>query len=485
MPPQIRDRIKDLRRVKASELTPNPRNWRKHPPAQQRAMAAALDEIGFADAVLAREVDGGLELIDGHLRTETVPDAELPVLVLDVTEAEADKLLATLDPLAAMATTDAAKLGDLISHLTVSSKDLQQVVDQTAAGAGIEAAPDEVAEPEVPPIEQVDQLREKWKTEPGQVWQLGRHRVACGDCRNADDVARLLDGDQINVAITSPPYASQRKYVEGSGFEPIHPDNFVEWFAPVQENVAQNLADDGSWFVNIKEHCHDGQRVLYVKDLTLAHVRQWGWRFVDEFVWSHGGTPKAVKQRFKNGWEPVFQFAKGKHKFRPDAVRHTTESKNRVENQGWNGRHPSKEDGHGLRMKDGQPNRPKKKQVGSNAALQGSAAGGAAIRHAVEANKFGFAYPSNHLALGKNREALGHGAAFPTSLPAFFIKAFSDPADLVFDPFGGSGSTLIAAEEEGRACAIMDIAAEYVAVMLERWHKMTGDDPKLEGASNG
>ena len=451
MPPKIRDRIKDLRRVKASDLMPNPRNWRKHPPAQQRAMAAALDEIGFADAVLAREVDGGLELIDGHLRTETVPDAELPVLVLDVTEAEADKLLATLDPLAAMATTDAAKLGDLISHLTVSSKDLQQVVDQTAAGAGIEAAPAEVAEPEVPPIEQVDQLREKWKTEPGQVWQLGRHRVACGDCRNADDVARLLDGDQINVAITSPPYASQRKYVEGSGFEPIHPDNFVEWFAPVQENVAQNLADDGSWFVNIKEHCHDGQRVLYVKDLTLAHVRQWGWRFVDEFVWARGGVPGKWPNRFKNQWEPVFHFS----------------TSSAVKMRHNNVVVPSTD------VLSYSPDNPKSKTgFHSNKGRKTKTAGDA--------------LPGNLLKIRPEvTQTENHPAPFPTKLPAFFIKAFSDPDDLVFDPFGGSGSTLIAAEEEGRACAIMDIAAEYVAVMLERWHKMTGDDPKLEGASDG
>ena len=301
------------------------------------------------------------------------------------------------------------------------------------------------AEPvEAPSGEQLDALREKWKTEPGQVWQLGRHRVACGDCRNAEEVARLLDGQQINVAITSPPYASQRKYIEGSGFEPVHPDKFVEWFASVQENVAQNLADDGSWFVNIKEHCHDGQRVLYVKDLTLAHVRQWGWRFVDEFVWVHAGMPKKVQQRFKNGWEPIFQFTRDRHKFRPERVRVKSD-------------HVPKGDGRKTSDRQG--------------------LGGSGLGDYINAS--GLAFPSNCLSLGFNREALGHGAAFPTTLPAFFIKAFSDPDDLVFDPFGGSGSTLIAAEEEGRACAIMDIAAEYVAVMLERWHKMTGDDPIL------
>src|SRR5437764_13097579 len=99
---QIRDRIKDFRRVKAEQLRPHPRNWRTHPAAQQDAMRGVLAEIGYADALLARELaDGSLQLIDGHLRAEVTPDALVPVLVLDVTEQEALKLLVTLDPLCA------------------------------------------------------------------------------------------------------------------------------------------------------------------------------------------------------------------------------------------------------------------------------------------------------------------------------------------------------------------------------------------------
>jgi len=149
----IKDRIKELRRVPASSLVPNPKNWRQHPPAQQRAMAAALDEIGFADAMIAREIDDGkLQLIDGHLRQETAGEELVPVLVLDVSEDEADKLLATLDPLAAMATADAEKLSDLISHMTINSDDLQSVVDGIAEDAGI-------APPDFQPVTEDDQSR--------------------------------------------------------------------------------------------------------------------------------------------------------------------------------------------------------------------------------------------------------------------------------------------------------------------------------------
>ena len=113
----IRDRIKELRRVEARQLIPNSKNWRTHPESQKNALRGLLAEVGFADALLAREMsDGRLQLIDGHLRAETTPDMRVPVLVLDVNEEEADKLLATLDPLAAMA----GKNDDMFAELTRS-----------------------------------------------------------------------------------------------------------------------------------------------------------------------------------------------------------------------------------------------------------------------------------------------------------------------------------------------------------------------------
>jgi ParB-like nuclease domain len=135
---KIRDRIKALRRVPAANLRPNPRNWRKHPQAQQDALRGILAEVGFADALLARELpDGSLELVDGHLRAETLPDQELPVLVLDIDEAEANKLLATLDPLAAMAEADTAKLDELMREIDTGSAALQSMLAQLAEDKGI------------------------------------------------------------------------------------------------------------------------------------------------------------------------------------------------------------------------------------------------------------------------------------------------------------------------------------------------------------
>src|SRR5262245_1944752 len=107
----FRDRVKELRRVRAGDLRPSGKNWRVHPVAQADALRGILAEIGWADALIARELaDGSLELIDGHLRAETNPNELVPVLVLDLDEVEAAKLMTVLDPLGAMAEANAAKL---------------------------------------------------------------------------------------------------------------------------------------------------------------------------------------------------------------------------------------------------------------------------------------------------------------------------------------------------------------------------------------
>ena len=83
---EIRDRIQSLKRVRAGDLRPNPKNWRVHPESQQNAVRGILAEVGYVDALLVRETSAGLEIIDGHLRAETTPDAMVPVLVVDLAQ---------------------------------------------------------------------------------------------------------------------------------------------------------------------------------------------------------------------------------------------------------------------------------------------------------------------------------------------------------------------------------------------------------------
>ena len=154
---QIRDRIRELRRVPARELRPHPRNWRTHSDRQRDVLRGVLAEIGYADALLARELtDGSLQLIDGHLRAETTPEMLVPVLVLDLDDGEAAKLLATLDPLANLAGMDRDVLAEILAETTTDSAAVQTLWDEMLAATATElppAAPLPELEKGRPPLE--------------------------------------------------------------------------------------------------------------------------------------------------------------------------------------------------------------------------------------------------------------------------------------------------------------------------------------------
>lgn len=114
----FKDRVIGFERIKAKDLTAHPKNWRAHPEGQKSAVRAMLDDIGFAGAILARKLkDGTTQILDGHLRSELEPDAELPVLLLDLDDDEADKLLVTFDPLSTLAMPDPSKLDGLLANV--------------------------------------------------------------------------------------------------------------------------------------------------------------------------------------------------------------------------------------------------------------------------------------------------------------------------------------------------------------------------------
>ena len=277
-------------------------------------------------------------------------------------------------------------------------------------------------------------------------------------------MAQLLGDVQVAVAFTSPPYASQRRYDAESDFQPIPPGEYLDWFEAVQQNVRAYLAPDGSWFVNIKAHSEDGQRHLYVMDLVQAHVRRWGWRFVDDLCWVRSGVPGSWPNRFKNGWEPVFHFCtEAQITFRPEAVSLPTE--------------------HAFTYAQGQQvgGRSKSNTLRS-ARGNGTSPSGSGLLGKEHAKGFheGLARPSNVIEVGSGGGQVSgqHPAEFPVGLPRWFLLAYSDPGDVVYDPFVGSGTTIVACEQEGRACRAMEISPGYVAVSLERL-KGLGLEPTL------
>ncbi len=139
---KIQDRIREFRRIPARELVPNPKNWRTHPEKQRDTLKGVLEEIGYADALLVRELhDGSLQLIDGHLRAETTPDQDVPVLILDLNEKEAELLLAVLDPLSALAGVNQDLLAVLTENIETENAALNDMLTELAVPSPAEALP--------------------------------------------------------------------------------------------------------------------------------------------------------------------------------------------------------------------------------------------------------------------------------------------------------------------------------------------------------
>lgn len=308
---QVRDRVRELRRVPAGELRPNPKNWRTHPVAQQDALRGVLAEVGYAGALLAREADdGGLVLIDGHLRAETTPDMEVPVLVLDVNEAEADKLLATIDPLGAMAEADVGKLDSLLREVDTGSEALQEMLAELAKDNGLYKTPevveDEVPEPPANPV-----------TQTGDLWVLGEHRLLCGDSTNAEDVRRLMNGDIAFLLATDPPYGvdfSGAKYnPRAKGWEGIkndkrQGDDLRKWLGDCIKIWLPFIRDDAAfyfWTAAMEEGAaaaaaikdaglHIQSQIIWVKNcLVLGQA---------DYHWMHENCWYAFKKGKKHRW---------------------------------------------------------------------------------------------------------------------------------------------------------------------------------------
>jgi len=443
-------------------LAPYQRNPRTHTEEQVTQIAASIAEFGFCNPILVDSRDG---IVAGHgrlLAAKKLGLSEVPVIVLDhLDETQRRAYLLADNRLSELAGWDHELLALELKELaeagfdaTLAGFDSKEIDDFLASlERDAETEPDETADsvPE-PPAEAV--------TQPGDLWLIGPHRLICGDCRDQSVIARLFEGRKANVVITSPPYATQREYDPASGFEPVPPEEYVGWFKDVAAAIESVLAADGSYFLNIKAHAEEGERHTYVMDLVLAHKRQWGWRFVDEFCWrkTDDGVPGGWSNRFKNAWEPIYHFSRErKIKFRPREVAHWSDD-----------------------CFDYSPDNPKST---SGSGLLGTGPRGAAAdrgkNHAawqttrrnandMEGRHGGLARPSNVIEAKTESSQGSHSAPFPRAIPEFFIKAFSDTGDAVFDPFAGSGTTLVAAGLLERAGYGVEISPAYCDVILRR-----------------
>ncbi len=266
-------------------------------------------------------------------------------------------------------------------------------------------------------------------------FQSGQFQIFHDDCMN---ILPTLETSSVDLIVTSPPYADQRKDTYGG----VHPDQYVEWFLPIAAQLKRVLKQEGSFILNIKERVVDGERHTYVLELILA-LRKQGWLWTEEYMWHKKNSyPGKWPNRFRDGWERCLHFTKAKHfAMYQDEVR--------VPMGDWSQtrlRNLSETD----RRRD-------------NSRVQSGF--GKKIENWVGRE---LAYPDNVLHLATECNNQGHSATFPVDLPAWFIKLFTRPGDLVLDPFIGSGTTALAAKQLNRRCIGIEMNEEYAQIAQNR-----------------
>lgn len=253
-------------------------------------------------------------------------------------------------------------------------------------------------------------------------------RLFLGD---AAKEVRKVDDESVDLIITSPPYADQRKQTYGG----IHPDEYVEWFMPIAAELQRVLKPTGTFMLNIKERVVSGERHTYVLELILA-MRQQGWLWTEEMIWHKKNCyPGKWPNRFRDSWERLLQFNKQKNfNMYQDAVMVPTGdwAKSRLKN-----------------LSDTDRTRDESK-VGSGF--------GKKIENWIGRS---MAYPTNVMHMATECGNKNHSAAFPEALPEWFINLFTREGDSVLDPFMGSGTTVIVAERMGRNAIGVEILREY------------------------
>ena len=442
----------EYRQVEA--LIPYARNPRTHSDEQVAKIAASIVEYGWTNPVL---VDGDNGIIAGHGRLAAARKlglTEIPVIELaHLSPAQKRAYVITDNRLALDAgwneellALELAELSEAGYDLALTGFDDTEIEDflsdevvsddadpgqQDTSGDDEPEAADEVPAAPVVPV-----------SRPGDVWAIGPHRLICGDAADRDVVSTLMQGDQARLCFTSPPYGNQRDYTSGG---------IADWDGLMRGVFAQlPMADDGQVLVNLGLIHRDNEVIPYW-DTWLGWMRTQGWRRFAWYVWDQGpGMPGDWAGRFAPSFEFVFHFNRQSRK--PNKIvpcKHAgQESHLRADGSST-----------AMRGKDGQVN--------------GWTAAGQPTQD--------FRIPDSVIRVMRHKGKIGqdidHPAVFPVALPEFVIEAYTDAGDIVFEPFGGSGTTMLAAQRTGRVCRTVEIAPEYVDVAIKRFQQNHADVP--------
>jgi DNA modification methylase len=420
-------------------LIPYARNARTHSDEQVAQIAASIREFGFTNPVLIDE-NGGI--IAGHGRVMAARKlgmAEVPCIRLShLTEAQRRAYIIADNKLALNAGWDEQLLAieiedlkamdfniDLLGFAEDELNDLLSMADAVDEG---NTDADDVPEPQAEAV-----------TKPGDVWILGRHRLICSDSANVAAIESFMAGERAALLFTSPPYANQRNYTTGG---------IADWDALMRGvfgAAAHAMREDGQILVNLGLIHRDNEVIPYW-DGWLDWMRSQGWRRFGWYVWDQGpGLPGDWTGRLAPSHEFIFHFNRQSRK------------PNKIVPCKFAG---EEHHGKGLRGKDG--------------AVSKYSHDGMQVQD--------FRIPDSVIRVTRHKARgieVQHPAVFPVALPEFVIEAYTDAGDIVFEPFGGSGTTIIAAEQTGRRCYAMELSPQYVDVAVRRWQSFTGKQARL------
>jgi len=409
IPSAWRNRIVGHADVDPATLIPNPDNWRSHPARQQRALRGALDGVGWVAQVLVNRRTG--HLIDGHLRVEVALDRKeptVPVTYVDLAEEEERLVLATFDPLGAMAGADADRLEELLAGLTPDDEALTALLGELAT-EHLRPRPGNIDPDALPEPPDGDASRVR----VGQLWRLGDHRLLVGDATDPEAVARLLDGARPRLLVTDPPY--------GVEFDPTWRDGVYNDLAPgtpgyLRPEGGRNTSISGDTVVDWSA------AFAHVPSIEVAYVWHAG---VHAAAVAMGLERIGLLIRSQIIWaKTAFAMSRGDYHWQHEpcwyAVRDGATA-------GWLGAHD--------------------------------------LSTLWE-------LPSPRMIMGGSDEArFDH----PTQKP---LESMERPirhhAGDVYEPFAGSGTTIIAAERERRRCYALEIEPRFATITIERWEAYTG-----------
>ncbi len=424
-----------IERRKVSDLIPYAKNARTHSDEQVAQIAASIREWGWTIPVLVDEDDG---VIAGHgrlLAARKLGIDEVPAMVArGWSEAAKRAYILADNKLALNAGWDsellALELGDLkgldfdLSLIGFNDDELAKVLAEKTEGL---TDPDDAPEPPVNPV-----------TIEGDVWLLGKHRIICGDSTKAEVVEKLMAGQSADLCFTSPPYAQQRDYKS----------KITDWDALMNGVFSIVPVKDGAQVLVNLGIVHEAGRVNSYWDAWLAFMADRGWPLFGWYVWDKGfGLPGNWNGRLAPAHEFVFHFSKGG---------------NKPANK-WVDKKPENiklKSGTGVRRQDGTMSGVSSPQSG----LQKTKVADSVIRITPQMGK-----------------SVSHPAMFPVALCEYIYNSFAKAGDWMFEPFSGSGTSIIACEKMGMHCAAVELAPAYVDVAVKRWQDFTGKTAVLEG----